>query len=260
MGGGAPAPGAPGAGDDDNACADAGPIRAILADVGDDEALDVLVAFADDQSIGYYYANDADQIVEFATVQASNTYDDPVYVVALDVDGDGALDVACSYPDIGTIYWFLWKNGAWTDYAVDQDAGDPTTLDAADIDGDNDVDLLASNDVVVAYGNVLHEGDDAAFEAAFEVMWEASDHGRHRRRRRHRTDGQRRRGGRHRRRRRRRRRRHLQQRLRRGLRAGLRGRQPVADGLAVRGAERGDRVARRHRQQLLEPRHLGGVV
>ncbi|KAH8095399.1 GTPase [Aureococcus anophagefferens] len=167
-------PGAPGAGDDDNACADAGPIRAILADVGDDEALDVLVAFADDQSIGYYYANDADQIVEFATMQASNTYDDPVYVVALDVDGDGALDVACSYPDIGTIYWFLWKNGAWTDYAVDQDAGDPTTLDAADIDGDNDVDLLASNDVVVAYGNVLHEGDDAAFEAAFEVMWEAN--------------------------------------------------------------------------------------
>ncbi len=134
------------------------------ADLDGDDDLDVLaVAHGTDGSGGSYnydgeilwWENDEGTWTEHTIDSA---YHRSYFVCTADVDGDGAMDVvACStgfsiffsasYE--GEVTW--WRNGGdgltWTKYDVwsAKDLGGPDWMRPADLDGDNDLDLLVAN-------------------------------------------------------------------------------------------------------------------
>ncbi len=150
-----------------------------VANLDGDEDLDVLaVAHGTDDSGGSYnydgeilwWENDGGVWTEH-TVDAA--YDRSYFVCAADVDGDGAMDVVgCStgfsiYPNApyqGEVTW--WRNGGdgltWTKYDVwsAKDLGGPDWMRPADLDGDEDLDLLVANSY--DHSVVWWENDDPA--------------------------------------------------------------------------------------------------
>ena len=66
------------------------------------------------------------------------------------MDNDGDLDILSAHKDTNSISWSKNDNGAFsTTYDVSTSANGATSVHAGDLDGDGDVDVVAS------YGNYL---------------------------------------------------------------------------------------------------------
>ena len=70
-----------------------------------------------------------------------------VFALAEDIDGDGDHDIVGTAWTGGYISW--WENSddvglSWTEYSVSTSLFEPTCLDAADFDGDGDVDIFSA--------------------------------------------------------------------------------------------------------------------
>ena len=124
------------------------------ADVDGDGDLDLLSASGYDDKIAWY---ENDGSGSFTTIHTVTTTADVAYsVAAADVDGDGDLDLlsASSWDD--KIAWYE-NDGAtaptFTAHTVTTAANFATSVGAADVDGDGDLDLLSAsaNDGKIAW-------------------------------------------------------------------------------------------------------------
>lgn len=109
-------------------------------------------------------------------------FDGAEWVAAVDIDGDGDLDVLGAAFDANTIAW--WENtagdgSAWTKITIDAAFTGARSVDAADIDGDGDLDILgaaATDDTIAWWENTAGDGSawtkvtiDTAFTTARNV-------------------------------------------------------------------------------------------
>jgi len=77
----------------------------------------------------------------------SGAFDGAVSVGAADLDGDGDLDVLGAAQNADEIAWWENLNGAgtsWTEHTIDGAFDGAYSLDAADVDGDGDLDVLGA--------------------------------------------------------------------------------------------------------------------
>ena len=114
---------------------------------GRDGDLDVVVASgtADDLD---WFENTAGNGSAWTEHQSDGSFDGVACIRAADVDGDGDLDVLASA--LGTsddIVWYENTGGdgsAWSKHNIDTNFADPRVVEAADIDGDGDLDVYAT--------------------------------------------------------------------------------------------------------------------
>jgi len=128
------------------------------ADVDGDGDLDVLSASALDDKIAWY--ENTDGAGSFGSQQLISTAaGDAHSVFAADVDGDGDLDVLSASFGDNKIAWYENTDGVGSfgsQQIISTVAGDATSVFAADMDGDGDLDVLAASaldDEVVWYEN-----------------------------------------------------------------------------------------------------------
>jgi hypothetical protein len=112
-----------------------GPTSVFAADVDGDGRLDVLSASLNDDKIAWY-RNGGGSPVVWTPHTITTAADGARSVYAVDVDGDGRLDVLSASENDNTIAWY--KNGggtpvAWTRYDVTATANSPISVHAADV-------------------------------------------------------------------------------------------------------------------------------
>jgi hypothetical protein len=127
--------------------------RAVFAaDLDGDGDMDVLSASLHDDKIAWY----ENRTIHRSAVFPSETRIDgaeyeawgPVAVFAADLDGDGDLDVLEASEDDHEIAWYENTDG-WGSFGsqqvIDRMWNDPTSVFAADVDGDGDLDVLSAS-------------------------------------------------------------------------------------------------------------------
>ena len=146
-----------------------GPRRAVAADLDGDSDLDVLAASAADDKIARY--ENVDGRGNFAPPKVITTNADwAADVYPADLDGDGDLDVLSALRGNGKITWYenldgRGNFGGQRVVATIQDLAitSPTTVYAADLDGDGDLDVLGGaggrNDMIAWYENLDGNGN-----------------------------------------------------------------------------------------------------
>ena len=77
----------------------------------------------------------------------STTFDGAIAVYAADVDGDGHMDIVAAAIHGNDVAW--WENttgdgSTWTEHVIDNNAARASSVHAADIDGDNDLDIVGT--------------------------------------------------------------------------------------------------------------------
>ncbi len=83
----------------------------------------------------------------FGTTDVSTSADGPQAVFAVDLDGDGLVDVASADANNNMVSWYKNGGGAapvWTRYTVADTVRNPYGVSGADIDRDGRVDLLSA--------------------------------------------------------------------------------------------------------------------
>jgi hypothetical protein len=141
-------------------------VRSIAtADLDNDGDIDVLSASKNDNTVAWY-RNDGKG--NFSTQVITNTADEPTEVITADIDGDGNLDVLSISTRTNTaelirIDWY--KNNGNGGFGAKQSiydvlpgdtAGTPLRIRTADMDGDGDLDLIASmNNVALGSANSI---------------------------------------------------------------------------------------------------------
>ncbi len=115
-----------------------------------------------------------------ASIDASAAGVEDIDVV--DLDGDGDLDVIAALSSLDTLGW--WENvdgdgGSWVAHTATTTLDDAVAVDAADLDGDGDLDLLGAGawgDTVAWYENTAGDGSawteviiDGSFDNAQDV-------------------------------------------------------------------------------------------
>jgi hypothetical protein len=128
------------------------------ADVDGDGDVDVLSASYYDDKIAWY--ENTDGAGSFGSQQVITTAaDGAVWVFAADVDGDGDVDVLSASVNDDKIAWYENTDGAGSfgsQQAITTAAYAPTSVFAADLDGDGDLDVLsasAADDKIAWYEN-----------------------------------------------------------------------------------------------------------
>ncbi|HET9300441.1 MAG TPA: FG-GAP-like repeat-containing protein [Candidatus Polarisedimenticolaceae bacterium] len=124
------------------------PFAVFPADLDDDGDVDVLTASSEDDTIAWYENNGARPPVWTRRV-ITNQAPRAIVVFAIDLDGDGDMDVA-SGASGDEIAWYE-SNGAatpsFTRHVLSHRCGGPASIFAARLDPDADVDLVAGCDV-----------------------------------------------------------------------------------------------------------------
>ena len=148
------------------------------ADVDGDGDLDIIGAAAGADDITWW-ENTAGDGSAWTKHVIDGDFDGATSVYAADVDGDGDLDVLGAANSADDITW--WENTAgdgssWTEHVIDGDFDGATSVYAADVDGDGDVDVIgaSANDAGITWWeNTAGDGsawtehviDDAFFYA-----------------------------------------------------------------------------------------------
>ncbi|QIZ76862.1 FG-GAP-like repeat-containing protein [Ferrimonas lipolytica] len=144
------------------------------ADIDGDGDMDVLSASADDDTIAWYEANLAeDGSVSFTTHDISTSADGATSVYAADIDGDSDMDVLSASADDDTIAWYetnVAEDGSvsFTAHDIGTSADGASSVFAADIDDDGDIDVLSassSDDTIAWYEANIAEDGSVSFVA-----------------------------------------------------------------------------------------------
>jgi hypothetical protein len=146
------------------------------ADVDGDGDVDVLSASSLDDTVAWYENNGASP-PSFTEHVITTAADGARSVHAADVDGDGDIDLLSASSDDDTIAWYESDGGSppsFTEHVITAAADGAISVDAADVDGDGDVDVLSASwldDTVAWYENT--SGDGLAW--TFHMITSAAD-------------------------------------------------------------------------------------
>jgi len=130
--------------------------RSVMAvDIDHDGDMDVLSASRDDDAIRWYQ-NDGNALPAFATYDISTVADGAYSVFGADVDGDGDTDVLSASVNDDAVRWYENDGGSPPVFAsrgIWLAANAATSVCAADMDGDGDIDVLSasSNDGAIRW-------------------------------------------------------------------------------------------------------------
>ncbi|MEO2191926.1 MAG: FG-GAP-like repeat-containing protein, partial [bacterium] len=135
------------------------PVSVYAADVDGDGDMDVLTA-AYDHKI-QWYENNGDEDFTPHVITTEARYASSVY--AADIDGDGDMDVLSASNEDDKITWYENDGVAdptFTTHIITRDGNGPSSVYAADIDGDGEMDVLSAsnNDDKITW----HRNDGAA--------------------------------------------------------------------------------------------------
>jgi hypothetical protein len=139
------------------------------ADMDGDGDMDIVSASTGDDTIAWYENNNGDGS-SWTAANIDTNADSAKSVFAADMDGDGDMDiVSASYKD-NTIAWYKNNNGdgsSWTAADIAISADGATSVFAADMDGDGDMDIVSASyldDTIAWYEN--NNGDGSSWTAA----------------------------------------------------------------------------------------------
>ncbi len=122
------------------------------ADVDGDGDVDVLSASFLDDTIAWYENDGTPAAGAWTEHVISTAADGARGVSAIDVDGDGDLDVLSASSVDGKLAWYendgTPASGPWTEHLISNAAPNARSVVAADIDGDGDPDVLSTSLVV----------------------------------------------------------------------------------------------------------------
>ncbi len=124
-----------------------GPYSAFAADLDSDGDLDLLAAFWDQGTISWFENTDGAGNFGPANTIASSI-GKASDAIAADLDGDGDLDVVSASNESGRIAWYeyLGVSGKYSKERVITDLAEGVySVYAADLDGDNDDDILSAS-------------------------------------------------------------------------------------------------------------------
>jgi len=138
------------------------------ADVDGDGDTDLMSASLVDNKIAWY-ENTAGDGTAWTEHVISTTADGAISVCAADVDGDGDIDLMSASANDDKIRWYenltIHRSACFPQQSViTTDAVEPTSVYAADVDGDGDTDLMSAsymNDKIAWYENT--DGDGSAW-------------------------------------------------------------------------------------------------
>ena len=115
-------------------------------DINGDGLIDVLAAGWNINTIAIW-TNNGGQPISWTRQTIDSVFSGVSYVFAADVDGDGDIDVLASAWGGSQLGW--WENGGgnpaqWTKHLISPAFFNAHEITAADMDGDNDIDVLAA--------------------------------------------------------------------------------------------------------------------
>lgn len=124
-----------------------GPWSIFVGDIDGDGALDVLSASTGDDTIAWY--RNLDGLGNFGEQQIiTQNLDQTRYVNAADIDGDGDMDVLATAGFSNLVVWYENLDG-FGDFGsqkvITTNVDLPLMVIAADVDGDNDLDVLTAS-------------------------------------------------------------------------------------------------------------------
>ncbi len=149
-----------------------GAIDVFAADLDGDQDNDVISASREDDTIAWY--ENMDGLGTFGTSHVISTNADYVLAIHIaDLDGDNDNDIISASAVDGVIGWFENLDGLGTfgnrQIINPGGAGGTTTVYAADLDGDGDMDVLSSsgsiNGIILWYENIDGEGNFNSIQA-----------------------------------------------------------------------------------------------
>ena len=120
---------------------------AFVADMDGDGDLDIVSASGLDDTIAWY-ENDGNANPSWTAADIATNADGARDVYVADMDGDGDLDIISTSLYDNTIAWYENDGAAdpsWTAQDISTNAGTPIQLEAADVDGDGDMDILTAS-------------------------------------------------------------------------------------------------------------------
>ncbi len=142
------------------------PRYAEAVDIDYDGDLDVLSASASDDKIAWY--ENLDGLGDFGNQQVVNTThqaEGAQRVITADFDNDGDMDVLSASQYDNKVAWYENLDGQGTFHAqqiISTELDNPTFIEAADLDGDNDKDVLSTSyydDKITWYENLDGQGN-----------------------------------------------------------------------------------------------------
>ena len=139
-----------------------GAVSVYAADVDDDGDMDVLSASENDDTIAWY-ENDGAATPSFSRHIVSNEEDGASSVYAVDMDGDGDMDLLSAAPEDDTIAWYENDGAAVPNFSrhlVTTIADGVRSVYAADVDGDGEMDVLSAE--TIGQTIAWYENDGAA--------------------------------------------------------------------------------------------------
>ncbi len=136
------------------------PVEISLADVDGDGDLDIVSGSTDDDTVAWHQ-NSGSSPPTWTTRTISTAADGVLSVAMADVDGDGNIDALSASSNDDKIAWHQNDPGipapVWTERVISTGADGASSVAAADVDGDGDIDVLSvsENDSKLAW----HESD-----------------------------------------------------------------------------------------------------
>ncbi len=136
----------------------------LAIDIDKDDDIDLIGAAGGSTDEIAWYENNGDGTFGSRQTIAAN-FDGAVSVYVADINGDGYLDVIGAAGDAGKISWWENVNGScstWREHPVTIGFGNVSSVSAADVDGDGDVDILGTskdrNEIVIWENNMKDYG------------------------------------------------------------------------------------------------------
>ena len=140
------------------------PMAVHVADVNGDGAMDILWASRDDNKVGWLENDGTPPLAFTVHVVSTGISDGADDVWAVDVDGDGDIDVLASSVRDDEVQFFrnnLGDGTSWSTHTVTSSADGVESVTAGDVDADGDIDVLAtaySDNSVLWYENTAGSG------------------------------------------------------------------------------------------------------